>query len=181
MYSVKDLYKKNIQLLSYTNKLIYYFRNQNHDYALRLTSDVITLFTSYLEVLNEYQSYFNEDYVTYNMDAVMGIFNGILKAQENKDYILLADLYELQIIPLLTKLQEILIGKEGVTLIEDTYTESIKIMEENYKGIAIELNRMPKHSEYTDNRYEIEFTSAGLMTLAVNDNGKYYLHIREAR
>lgn len=175
-YKIKYICGQNIQLLNYINKLVYYFRSQNYDYALRLTSETINLLTPYLEVLKEYQSYFNANNIIYDMESIMEIFNGILIAQENKDYILLADLYELQIIPLLTKLQEILTCKEGFALVDGNYQAALEIMEEKYSDIVVELKNLPELSAYTDNRYEIEFTSVGLMTLAVNDNGKYYFH-----
>jgi hypothetical protein len=175
-YTIKDLYIKNIQILSNTNKLIQCFRVQNYDYALRLTSDVITLFTPYLEILNEYQPYFNDLCTVYKMNTVMEVFGGILKAQENKDYILLADLYELNIIPLIISLQEIIMSKEGFAIVEGTYSEALKAMGKNHKDIVVQLKKIPPPSIYMDNTYEIEFTSVGLMTLAVNNTDKYYFH-----
>ncbi|QHQ60702.1 DUF115 domain-containing protein [Anaerocolumna sedimenticola] len=176
-YKVKNVYDQNIQLLNNINKLIYHFHSQNYDYALRLTSDIINLFTQHLKVLKEYQSYFNQEILIYDMQSTMEIFEGILNAQENKDYILLADLYELQIIPLLTKLQEILISKEGFSLLEGNYQAMLEIIEKNYSNITTELKKMPEPSTY-DNRYQIEFTSVGLMTLAIIDenSNKYYFH-----
>lgn len=174
-YITKNIYDQNIQLLSKINKLIYYFRSQNYDHALRFTSDTISLLTPHLEVLKEYQLYFNEDNVTYDMESVMVIFEGILNAQKNKDYVLLADLYEIQIIPMLIRLQGILMDKEGFTLIDDNYRATLKIMNKNYSGIIAELKKMSEHTAL-DNRYEIEFTSVGLITLAINGDEKYYLH-----
>lgn len=107
-----------------------------------------------------------------DINYVTSIVSGITNAQEQQDYILVADLLELQLRPMLLQLQEILIANCDTLLQGD-------LLETNLEGLAA------KDKELADNirihslgeSCVVEPTSSGLLTMAVTDDtGTYYFH-----
>lgn len=176
-FNVIDVLKRNAELLGYINKIIHNFRKQNFDYALRMVTTVINHLNTLVELLITNADYFNSDNIVVDTNNIMNMLSSLNSAQANNDYILLADLYELSLQPLLLKIQNIITQNEGFITDDAEYLENInalakkdKTIKMNYKSVSELLNKL-------DNGYTVEYTSCGLMTLALETNGKrFYFH-----
>ncbi len=176
--NIEIIFQKNIRLLRDMDRLIYYFRVQNFDNALRIGVEIINQLSSYIELLLKSEAYFNENNQLIDSDSVLDMVKNLMEAQENRDYILLADLYEISFLPLIIKLQEVIINKEGYTFAKENYNNTIDILKQSCPDIARHIQTLPAPDYLLDQGYySIEFTSGGLMTLAAIDNGKkFYFH-----
>ena len=175
--STKRIYHKDIIILGYSDKAIYHIRTQNYDAALRTATIIIDQMSSLLGLLLPTAEYFNNNYQLIELESITNILGGLLDAQENKDYILLADLYEIQLSPFLINLQEIIISKEEVVFDEIYYKDNIKAIEQTTSQLSSYLNSLSSPLALLDLGYTIEYTSCGLMTLALQENNKkYYMH-----
>lgn len=174
---INTIFDHNIKLLSEIDKIIYYFHTQNYDKALRTATIVIDQISSYIELLLSQAEYFNENEFLVQPEAFMNIMGGLLEAQKSMDFVLLADLYEAQVSPLLLRLQEVIVSKEDISFHEHNYKESILSIEQKDYELAKLLASQPEYLSLMEHGYSVEPTSSGLMTVAVTENNKkYYFH-----
>jgi hypothetical protein len=171
--SIRSIFETNIDLLGNIDKAIFYFREQQYDKALGIAADSIDQINHVLEAIIKDREYFN----LVDTESMLEMLTGILSSQKNKDYILLADLLELQLVNFLIGVQELIIGKEEIIFNEDKYYDNIKLILERGIGIP-ELIREPMDTpQLLEKGYRVEFTSCGLMTLAGENEGeKFYFH-----
>lgn len=181
--SIKNIFNQNKLLIYQIEKTVYYFRIQNYDLALRISANIINQVSDNIKILFSKIKYFNENQMIVEPDNVLGLLNSLLNAQKNQDYVLLADLYELDFIPFFISIQETIISKEDNTdpikynLIDDYYTTSLEAINNIDSSMASIIKSMPHPSNILGKDYEIEYTSSGFITLALTDKGKkYYLH-----
>jgi len=174
---IREIFYSNIQLLRQTDKIVYYFRIQNYDAALRTVTEVLNQMDTYILSLLTNKDYFNDGNSIISQEYLIGMLDGFLNAQESKDYILLADLYEIQFAPFVLQLQEIIIHKEETLLEESLYQKNINVIQLHYPELCKNLISFPDLSKLNKEGYEIELTACGLKTLARYDkNIKYYFH-----
>ena len=174
---IKKIFVINIQLIECIVKIVYNFRIQNIDKALRLVTVAINQLNMLIELLLDNKNYFVNNHYPINNDFIMNLFSSLLEAQEKQDYVLLADIYEGQLMPFLIDIQIIINTKEGIIYDEIKYNENLRFLGDKDKEIFNALNISPNPNELLKKGYEIEYTLTGLMTLAIIDNGqKYYLH-----
>lgn len=148
---IKEIYEKNIGLIKQTEWMLRYFRIQNLDAAFRKSVFVLNTLMEMLPKYIQEENYFNEDKIRYTQESLVNICQLLLEAQEGKDYILLADYYELYLLPLLYDLQEkIGISENGVP---------VDFEAEKYSG------------------FQVEYTGCGAVTLRqMGENKTRYLH-----
>lgn len=101
-----DIRKKNILIFNKLTYTAYYMKRQEYFYALRHVNQIMQLFQEEVAAIIEYKDFYNQMEVFVDETALVSILQGLFSALENKDYILLQDLLELQLKPFLTKLQE---------------------------------------------------------------------------
>lgn len=175
--TILSIYSKNIDIINYSEKTITYLRLQNYYRALNYYKNVIEDFVSVLDNLILELNYFNKNTTIVDINLINNVLMDILSAQENKDYILLADLLELSLIPLIEQIQGVIIDNNCLELDSDKYDSNITkltSMDEMLGEQLMKLNCKPIKKE---NVYEVEYTMSGLLTLALYDhNKKYYLH-----
>lgn len=176
--SIKQILKTNIDIINYSSQVISYIRRQNYNKALNYSAKTNNSIMLILEDILINQSYFNEYTTLVDINFIKSILNGLLQAQEDKDYILLADLYEMQLIPFFLKLQENIICKEEISFDESLYNKNINSITKIDSELGKQLLQFNSPLELLNNGYCVEYTSCGLMTLALYDynNRKYYLH-----
>lgn len=171
--NIKSIFEQNIRLLGETDKAVYYFREQQYDKALVIFADAIDQLNYVIEAIIKDRAYFN----LVSTESVLEMLSGILEAKKNKDFILLADLLDLQLISFLCGVQELIISKEEILFDEDNYCENIKILIKKGIGFPIMLLEPMNSSKLMENGYRVEFTSCGLMTLAAqNEDTEFYFH-----
>ncbi len=164
-----EIIKNITHNLILANETIRHFRRQNLHAALgtmqTLTKELITIVQSFMDE-KELQAY------ELDMDNFTVLLSGVMNAQENEDYVLIADLLELQIIPWLQQVQELLIANATFGMDEEQANYNLEGIRRCDASLAAKLETHVMPQEYV-----IEPTSSGLFTLQVTDaTGSYYFH-----
>ncbi|MGB4658205.1 MAG: hypothetical protein WBI07_03370 [Mobilitalea sp.] len=171
--NIQTIFEDNIKLLGDMNKAVYYFREQQFDKALILLANSIDQVKYVIESIVENREYFN----LVDTKSMLEMTTGLLEAKKNRDFILIADLVELQLINFLTSVQELIISKEEIIFDEEKYKENIHLLIENGIGFEQKLIQTIDTAELLASGYRVEFSSCGLMTLAArNEESKFYFH-----
>jgi hypothetical protein len=162
-----------MKLIGDMDKAVHYFRIQQYDKALGIVADSIDQVKLTIEAIISDREYFN----LVATDSMLEMLSGILEAKKNGDFILLADLLELQLVNFLIGVQELIISKEEILFNEENYRENVKLLSEQGTGIPEEFMETIDPSGLLESGYRIEFTSCGRMTLAAeNEGSKFYYH-----
>lgn len=171
--SVKKIFDRNIFLLGELDKAIYYFREQQHDKALGIIADSMDLIKETIEDIASDREYFNP----VSMDSVLEMLHSVLEAYKKENYVLLADLFEMQMVSFLCKIQELIISREEIIFEEEEYLNNINLLKENSSGLSGLSIHSIDPGLLLKEGYRVEFTSCGLMTLAAeNKNTQFYFH-----
>lgn len=174
---IKRILKLNSQILNYSDKTISYFRLQNYNKALFFSTKTIN---TIMEVLNDIinnSSYFNENSTVIDINCIKQMLGSLLEAQDDLDYILLADLYEMQLNPFILHLQDIIMNKETLEFDKANYEKNLYLIQEKDNRLYKKMQEQKSLINLIDSGYSIEYTSCGMPTLALFDNEKkYYLH-----
>ena len=109
---MNTIVKQIEECLTTEENVIYYFRIQNYHRGLREYQLFSSAFQQLIHLLVNSQQLL--DGYDVDFDYVLTMLQGIIKAQESKDYILTADLLELQVKPFLLGIQEWLLGQINV-------------------------------------------------------------------
>jgi hypothetical protein len=162
-----------MKLLGDMDIAVYYFREQQYATALNMVAHSIDQIKFIIEAIITDRDYFN----LVDTESMLEMFTGILESKRNKDFILLADLLELQLINFIIGVQELIISKEEIIFNEDNYKENILLLLERGVGFPEELKEPINTVKLLENGYRVEFTSSGRMTLAAeNEGAKFYFH-----
>jgi hypothetical protein len=155
------------------DKAVYYFREQQYATALNIVANSIDQIKFVIEAIITDRDYFN----LVDTESMLVMLTGILEAKKKKDFILLADYLELQLISFIIGVQELIISKEEIIFNEDNYKENIQLLLENGVGFPEELKQPINTTKLLEDGYRVEFTSSGRMTLAAeNEGAKFYFH-----
>lgn len=102
----------------------------------------------------------------------------INEAQSLNDYVLIADLIELDLLPVLMELVAVVRDNMDITICEQNWEHNITELKKIDLKLADNLEAKKEKWLREDNpKYEIELTNSGLFTLAGNSSeGKYYYH-----
>lgn len=176
---IKKLFQTNVELLDIVDKAVVYFREQDYPEALELMPDVSEKMRHVIDGIIGDKEYFE----LVSTDSLMEMLEGIVEASHAEDYVLLADLLELQLSTLLCNVQELIMKKEDYAFFSETmYREQCASMIEKLRAGGTEhperLFESPLNpEELLEQGYRVEVTSCGLMTVAVGtDRGSVYLH-----
>ncbi len=176
---IRNLFRINVELLEIVDKAIVYFREQDYPMALEMMPLVSEKMRYVIDGIIGDKEYFE----LVSTDSLMEMLEGIVEASRAEDYVLLADLLELQLCTLLCNVQELIMKKEDYAFFSETmYQEQCVAMMEKLKNGGTEypeaLFEVPLDpEELLEQGYRVEVTSCGLMTVAVKtDRGSVYLH-----
>lgn len=171
--NIRDIFDINIELLKNLDRANYYFRIQQYDKAVGIVADSMDRMKEAVEAIVRDRDYFH----LVSTDSVMEMLTGILNAQKKRNYILLADLLELQLIGFLCGVQEMIISKEEIDFDEEKYLENIRLLKERGMGFPNAGLEEINPGELLKSGYRVEFTSTGLMTLVAEHSGsEFYFH-----
>ena len=171
--NIKSIFQQNILLLGDLDKAIIYFREQHLEKALKIVANSMERIKFIVEAIIKDRDYFN----LVATDSVLDMLSGILEAQKNRDYILLTDLLDLQMVSFLCNVQELIINKEEILFDENNYMENIDALFSKENSFHNHRKEPLNPSKMLENGYRVEFTSCGLMTLAAKNNGSnFYFH-----
>ncbi len=175
--NIDKIFRQNINLIEKIDKTIHYFRMQNYDPALRLLAEITGELSVLIEDLLNDIEYISANIYPVDAEYILNVLNGLLKAQESKDYIYLVDLFEIHVITLLTKIQEGILVKFGLPFDENKYLDNINAISELKLDFISELTPLKETAKLLGNGYSIDPTSSGLPTIAIEkEEDRYYLH-----
>ncbi|MBO5354368.1 MAG: motility associated factor glycosyltransferase family protein [Lachnospiraceae bacterium] len=177
---IKNLFQTNIELLELVDKAVFYFREQNYPAALEYMPVVSEKMKDVIDGIIGDKEYFQ----LVSTDSLTEMLEGIVEASRSVDYVLLADLLELQLSTLICNVQELIIKKENYAFFsESMYLEQCTAMVEKLAeaGQRKEAETLFETTfdpeQLMEAGYRVEATSCGLMTVAVKtDRGSIYLH-----
>jgi len=177
---MRQMFFDNIDLLDMTDKAVLCFREQNYVQALAYMPKISEGLRGILDGIVRDREYFQ----LVSVESLIEMLEGILEASRCSDYVLLADLLELQLSTLLCNVQELLMKKEEVAVFDEKlYQKRCMAMRGAMRrgGQAEEAERLLSQTihpeELLQKGYRVEYTSCGLMTLAVRtEDGSHYLH-----
>ncbi len=196
MRSIREIFDSNIELMKYIDKAVILFRQGRYDEALGMVAESADRVTVVSEAVLGDRVYFAD----FPEEETAVLLRGILNAKKNKDYILLADLYEKQLSGFVSAIQEYILEREDYFEFDiGRYNVHIEQLERKIKdGLTsacsqildadqAELIRINSNAalesplapeELLDKGYSVEFTSCGLMTLRapLNEETSIYLH-----
>lgn len=169
---LKQLVVQNSSILSEIDRIIMEFHHQNFDSALRSAAALMNSLEESIRSLLPEAEFFQSVGCPIEIAQITNIFQGLMEAQEQRDYVLLADLLELQLRPFYIQMQETAAGIAGGGVAYDpqTYRTNYFAFKESRRdadqSIAQILNktRMPKVI-LEGNDYSVEYTSSGFPTL----------------
>lgn len=173
------VFYKNMDLIEDIDRMIYYYRIQNLDRALRITNKVLKSFSEAVPMYAQIEEFINDDMIRFDLQYVSNMLEGLLSAQEKQDYELLPDLYELQMLPFINDIQgKIILSEEGVPAYNRyLYKNNYRFIKEKMPELAKALNEAYIPQRLSKEGYTAELTSSGLPTLKVKkDDREYYLH-----
>lgn len=153
------------ELLTQIEKLILLFRMQKEEMGYRLA----------FKVMDALQMWIKEQ--TELADSLLPVLQQLYEAQKNRDTILLADLYETQLLPFFYELQKQQIALAGEQNKENYYEKNKKFLQKNMPAFYQDILRLEQKVPQWLEQYQVEYTACGDWTLAVSQNGKrFYLH-----
>lgn len=179
----QEIYITSTQLQYHIHEAVYACRTQNYDRVIRVFTTVINVLMQMLEEVFADISYYNQEIELVNLEGINLSLQDILAAQENKDYVLLADLLELQLVPFLQSLQEAIRSYDGVDIDSEIWENNMSALKERDISLWKQLNAY--HERYEREmvagtwqiKHQLEATNSGAFTLAGQDgNGMYYYH-----
>lgn len=195
MSDIRFIFEENIKLLGIIDRTVLAFREGRYDEALETIAGSGDGINIVCDAVFKDREYFK----AVSTESVGRMLNDIIEARHKKDYVLLADLYELQLAGFIGRVQELILDREDFLDFNiDTYNNNIRYLELKLEAAASEtaaerdddearrllVNRnasleaplSPEH--LLEAGYSVEFTACGLMTLkAPREEGEpIYLH-----
>lgn len=146
----------------------------------------IELFRNWLQEVSE--ALLTNSLFAVDENYYVQVLNGIMEAQQQEDYILFADLLQLQLRPLLIQCQAIVMEQMGFEDRKDYFEQNCSLLEEREEDIGCQRllsslkdwEAIRRRSSYFDVRLTVEPTSIGTPTLLVQTKDtSRYLHSNE--
>ncbi len=187
--ATNELFVRNIGLLKLADKAVYFFRIQENEKALEHLSELTEDLKPVLAL-----SEINKDMLPgISPDELTDMLSKILEAARKEDYVLIADLIEIEFIPLICAVQKKLMSEKDF----DTFSVegfkkqciqmAAKLKNDQSEEAAARLFKAAlSPDELLEKGYRAEFSACGLMTVAAgNGDNAVYIHtngriVREA-
>ncbi len=170
---IKRVFESNSKLIELTDKAVYYFRTQEYDKALGLVADSMEGINEVVTSILNDPEYFQGIKET----SVNAMIEGILFAKRQGDYVLLADIYELQLGTFVNQMQSYIIAKEPFSYSMENYEKNLHYLEKTDDALYHRLRKPEEPRKLLDKGYAVEYSACGLMTMAGVKNGnRFYFH-----
>lgn len=194
----EKLRKQNIKIIGEAVLTIEYCRKQQYFYGMRHSALTINALMDGMGDLLQMLPVVNGENPFINAESILSMIQELQGAQEEEDYVLLADLLEASLIPVFLTCQQRLTAQEQVFVDEFMLRDNVTALERRIPGITQVLFRYEVQAEYSQEGwlsdagfqavltalqkvfqkgYAVEFTSGGEYTAAVpGKRKKTYLH-----
>ncbi len=178
-----QIYSMNTSLQDIAGQIIRACHVQNYDKVVRTFTDLTNNLMLMLDAVLSDLSFYNQEMELVNPEGVSASLQDILVAQENKDFVLLADLLELQLIPFLQSVQEAIRTYDVASTEPSVWECNMHAMKNKDKDLWKQL--VEYHEQYEkavtegnwQGRHHLEDTNSGAYTMAGQDEqGMYYYH-----
>lgn len=149
----QEIVVPNTVLVRELARAIQYLRSQDYFHAMRRTTyildrlgEVLPVYVQWKEVINQYEPILDEG-------ALLAMMQEILDAQQRQDYVWLADLFALKLLPLIRCIQELYAGICGA---EETGLEHyrIELTSSGAYTLAVFRGENWQYMHTNDNPYE---------------------------
>ena len=125
--NIRELFDNNIRLLGFVEKAILLFRRGRYDEALGMVADSAEGINKVCDAVLADRSFFK----SIPSDFVGEMLEAVIAAKKNRDYVLLADLYEMQLSAFVCNVQELIMTAEDLYGFDvSTYNRRIRMMEQ---------------------------------------------------
>jgi len=181
------------------DRFCFYSKRQQFYYANFIIWNLCQEITDIVDSLFRNMQEINGEIPIFDLEGTVVILQELQNAQENKDYVFLTDILELQLLPVFVAIEERVMSALGVNIDETLLKKNVKSCEEinpqliyslfsedlvkecvsSEGGISDKsMNRLVELVEqYINQGYIIEPSSSGYYTMAVQrDDYKYYMH-----
>lgn len=203
MSNIRELYQKTRDAAHWALYIVDDFRRCNLDSGIRLYRNFLSYMQWILKALLQNAKELEALGITMNPSCATELLKGLLHAQEQKDYILLADLIDMQVYPFLTELLNLIRPfsvSQDTSLYADYLQTNLKALEQKDAELAAMLQEHTALMERSltgqsadgtetykvketdrigekETVYQIEATSIGYPTCRIEREGQqYYLH-----
>ncbi|MDE7325216.1 MAG: hypothetical protein K2N63_02895 [Lachnospiraceae bacterium] len=190
---IMGIFQRNKELLAKLTRAVIYFRECDYEKALELVAETKEGIRAVTDAVLAGTQYFEH----VSVESVAEMLSGITQAEKKRDYILLADLLELQVVRFLCNIQTLIVEREDFCAFdEDAYQKNLEAMKRKISrstalfvrdgqerelriGQVLRLLEADLYPEQLlEQGYCVEFTSCGEMTVGVPDiwGETIYLH-----
>lgn len=176
--SVSVVFHKNIRIMDGIGRAILATREGDYETTVLSVGEISEDITFVAETIMKNREYFE----LVSVESIAEMLEGILQAKHNQDFILLADLLELQMESFICNVQNFIMNKEDLFFYEESvYQKQINLLKSklsNSVEFALDYTEELNPTTLLEQGYRVEFTSCGLMTLVATDeqNIARYLH-----
>lgn len=181
------------------NRFCYFSRKQQYYYSNQIMVKLWERLPEIVDLLAKHMQALNEDNVIFDLEGLAFALQEIQKAQLAKDYVLLVDLYELQLLPVFIAVEEKIAVVLGVQVEEALFLKNVESCHCKNPQLLYSLFQENMIKECLQNKktisdacmaqvietvercmekgYVVEPTSSGYDTLAIRDGEHlYYMH-----
>ena len=190
---IRKIFEINKELIGAVDRAVCFFRIGRYDKALEWVADTADEINAVADAVMQDREYFEP----IPIESVSEMLESIVGATASKDYVLLADLYDIQLASFICTVQEHILKKEQFLIFDnELYKENIhslksvlREMIEEREDLSVDeqkrfrVNLNARLDDMFDpvaliNRgFNLEFSTSGLMTVAAPfSKGRIYLH-----
>lgn len=176
MEKYRLVFKQNNLLIDLTNEAISSIRVQNFDTGLRLSTRITEHLSVNLDSIMYVMEELNKDVLLYTFDNLTETLQEVLEVQEVRDYILLADIYEIKLVPLLRAIQETIVCCKDLEL--NAISSNVEVFLKRYSTMKSCFDLSERNQNILTTNFRLEYTSIGNLTLLGldNKNQNFYFH-----
>lgn len=194
----KELQKEIRVLLGNVIRAEYYIRKQKYYFAMKCNTQVMNNIEECLLLIINHLEAINGERPFIECENIITLLKNLQDSQEKSNYVLLADIYELQMIPFLTSVEERISTILGVYIDEKLLLENIRVLYNKNPQVLFSLfsedwiNKVYNENKITstdleditervnvllEREYVVENTSSGYLTLGIiKDMQCIYFH-----
>lgn len=177
--ALRDLYWNNVKAMDEIGELIRAVRIQNEHRLILMVPKVTKQLALSMKNFAICYDKLVEGGLPWDMDYLLTVMTQIGDVQNNHDYILMGDLYELQLLPSLQDIQDA-IRQLNIPLIrEEWWQQNLLVLEKKNSSLAQALKEHKNSPVFKEEQkqYSLEPTTIGCFTLAIqSESGLRYLH-----
>lgn len=165
-----SLFLNNIDFIASSIELINLCCVQNYDEVNKIASDLYIDFLKITELLLENENFFNGERVIVDSQFISIMLSNIEQCCDDKNYVLLSDLFQLQVIPLIKDIQIIIREYIDIYSTFGYFKRNINLLKSSNTALATIIDQ----HVFDANNYVLEYSDVGYLTLRINKDSSYY-------